>query len=196
MFTEEFDDESGRRVWLSKTELDTLLEVPDDERHKIAFALGARGGLRSHEIVLVAPTHTFLDEDAGGWYLRVPEGKGDKYRETPIPDSLAGQLRGIAQYREADDDVPVIDTTTRTLRRWVQDAREQLAAETDDERWNYLSTHDLRRTWAGQLANDDVKETVALRWGGWEDLETFLNHYRGEATAEAQRREREKVDWL
>jgi len=196
MFTEEFDEDDGRRVWLSQSELERLLDEPDDERHRIAIALGARAGLRSHEIVKVAPTHTFRDDDAGGWFLRVPEGKGDKYRETPIPDNLAGQLRGIGQFREADDSTPVIDSTTRTLRRWLQDAREPIAEETDDDRWLYLSTHDLRRTWAGQLANADVKETVALRWGGWEDLETFLDHYRGEATAEAQRREREKVEWL
>jgi len=46
------------------------------------------------------------------------------------------------------------------------------------------------------FANADVDETVALRWGGWNDLETFLDHYRGEATAKARARERSKVDWL
>ncbi len=54
----------------------------------------------------------------------------------------------------------------------------------------------LRRTWAGQLANADVDQTVALRWGSWNDLDTFLNHYRGEATEKAQARERGKVEWL
>lgn len=196
MFTEEFDDGDGRRVWLSGGEVDALLDHPDDQRHRIAMSLGARAGLRSHEITDVAPTHIFRDEDAGGWYLRVPEGKGDKYRETPIPDDLAGNLQAIGQFRDAADDQPVIDTTTRTLRRWVQDAREPLAETFDDERWLFVSMHDLRRTWAGQLANADVNETVALRWGGWNDLDTFLDHYRGEATAEAQRRERAKVDWL
>jgi len=50
--------------------------------------------------------------------------------------------------------------------------------------------------WAGQLANADVDETVALRWGGWNDLETFLDHYRGETTEKAKARERAKVDLL
>jgi hypothetical protein len=33
-------------------------------------------------------------------------------------------------------------------------------------------------------------------WGGWNDLETFLEHYKGVMTPEGQLREREKVDWL
>ncbi|WP_157573432.1 hypothetical protein [Haloplanus natans] len=39
----------------------------------------------------------------------------------------------------------------------------------------------------------DVDEQVALLWGGWADLETFLDHYHGEASPKAQRREREGV---
>jgi len=196
VFTEEFDDDDGRRVWLSQDETEMMIEHPEDQRHRLAFSLGARAGLRSHEIIQVTPDDIWNDSEAGGWYLKVPEGKGDKYRETPIPDSLAGEIRSIGQWRDESTDQPLIDSSTRSLRRWVQQAREEIAAEAGDDRWLYLSTHDLRRTWAGQLANSDVKETVALRWGGWNDLDTFLNHYRGEATAEAQRREREKVSWL
>jgi len=34
---------------------------------------------------------------------------------------------------------------------------------------------------------------VVCDWGGWNDLDTFLDHYRGTHTSEAQRRERQKV---
>jgi len=44
------------------------------------------------------------------------------------------------------------------------------------------------------LANADVDQTVAF--GGWNGLDAFLNHYRGEATEKAQARERGKVEWL
>jgi len=161
---------------------------------RIGLELGTRAGLRSHEIVDVAPEHV-VDTDAGKM-LTVPEGKGDKYRETPLPDTLAASIESIGEYRDEPTSVPVVDKSTRTLRHWLQKYREELAEETGDDRWHFLTTHDLRRTWAGQLANADVDETVALRWGGWNDLETFLDHYRGEATAAAQRRERGKVDWL
>jgi len=33
-------------------------------------------------------------------------------------------------------------------------------------------------------------------WGGWSDLETFFDHYRGTFSPEAQRRQRETVAWL
>lgn len=194
MLTEEYDDEDGFRVWLSEKETDELLELPDDQQRRIALALGARCGLRSHEIVEVAPSHV-VDTEAGAM-LKVPKGKGDKYRETPIPEALAASIRSIGQFRDAPEDKPVVGKAPRTLRRWVEHYRNTMHGRTGDDRWKYLSTHDLRRTWAGQLANADVDETVALRWGGWNDLETFLNHYRGEATAKAQKREREKVDWL
>jgi integrase len=78
----------------------------------------------------------------------------------------------------------------------MQKYREELAEQTGDDRWHYFTSHDLSRTWAGQLANADVNETVALRCGGWNDLETFLDHYRGKFSPEAQRRQREKADWL
>ena len=56
--------------------------------------------------------------------------------------------------------------------------------------------HDLRRTWATSLDNKNVDAMVVCDWGGWNDLDTFLDHYRGANSPEAQRRERDKVDWL
>jgi integrase len=194
MLTEEHDDGDGRRVWLDESEVEQLLSITEEQKHRIALALGVRGGLRSHEIVQVAPEHV-INTDAGTM-LTVPEGKGDKYRETPIPETLAASIRSIGEYRDDPADAPVVTNPTRTLRYWMQKYREEMAEYTDDDRWHFLTTHDLRRTWAGQLANADVDETVALRWGGWNDLETFLDHYRGEATAAAQKRERGKVVWL
>jgi len=104
-------------------------------------------------------------------------------------------VRAVGDVRDAPDTAPVVERSTRTLRRWVADAAGQLRDETGDDRWRYLSPHDLRRTWAGRLAAADVDQQTALLWGGWADLETFLDHYRGEATPEEQRREREKVGW-
>ncbi|ELZ47757.1 integrase family protein [Halorubrum distributum JCM 9100] len=68
---------------------------------------------------------------------------------------------------------------TWSLRRWLQDAHEQLAEEEDDIGWEFRSTHDLCRTWASTLADAEVDPLLVLDWGGWEDLETFLEHYNG-----------------
>jgi hypothetical protein len=35
-----------------------------------------------------------------------------------------------------------------------------------------------------------------MDFGGWEDIETFLEHYRGSYSPAVQRRELSKVDWL
>jgi hypothetical protein len=41
-----------------------------------------------------------------------------------------------------------------------------------------------------------VVTCVTIAWGGWEDWETFRDHYLGEFSPEAIRRERGKVDHL
>lgn len=181
------------KVWLSNDEIETLIGYPDRLEKRIAFALGARCGLRSHEILDVRPSHAV--ETESGWFLRVWEGKGDKYRETPLPPDLATRIETIDEMREGDDPIVSV-TSTRSLRRWVKKATLGLRKETDDKGWTYVSTHDLRRSWAGQLRSADVDAMVVLNWGGWNDLETFLNHYKGEDTPETQLRERTKVDWL
>jgi len=195
MMTEEYDDKAGRRVWLSRSEVEQLLGVADDPLRKVAFRLGAEVGLRSHEVVEVRPENV-VDGGEAGKMLVVPEGKGEKLREAPIPDSLADTVDAAASFGGVDDDEVLVDRSTRSVRNWVEAARDELASTTGEDRWRYLTFHDLRRTWAGQLANADVDQTVALRWGGWNDLDTFLNHYRGEATEKAQARERGKVEWL
>lgn len=190
MMTEEYPEGDGRRVWLTRDELTLLVDVLDEPMRKVAVRLGAECGLRTEEIVSVTPSDVYPNGEIGR-FLTVPEGKGEKYRETPIPDGLADLVEALG-HGAADD--PVVDRSTRSLRTWMQNAREELLEH--DDRWQFVTFHDLRRSWAGWLAYDDVEVAVALRWGGWNDIETFLNHYRSNATAKAQARERGKVDWL
>jgi integrase len=191
----EHDTSNGMKVWLSDDDVELLLDAAQDTEQEVAFALAARCGLRSHEVLDVAPGHV-VETDAGTM-LTVPSGKGDKYRETPIPDALAKQIRTIDDMRDANSDDPIISvTTTQSLRNWIQRARETLAEQDDDERWLQVSFHDLRRTWATSLASRDVDPLIVCDWGGWSDLDTFLEHYRGVYSPEAQQRERSKVNWL
>lgn len=193
MNLEAHDNRDDFKVWLSSSELKQLIDAADDAEHRFAISLAGRCGLRSHEVLDVAPSH-IVETDAGRM-LRVWHGKGDKYRETPIPETLASSIGAVADMRSQPRDAPVIGaTTTRTLRRWVRRAADSV--ESDDDAWRYVTPHDLRRTWATQLRSSDVDPLVVCDWGGWNDLETFLDHYRGTATPEAQLRERQKVDWL
>jgi len=188
----EHDERSDMKVWLSEDEADRYLAAAEDTQRRIAFGLGLRCGLRSGEWLDVTPRDV-VDTDAGTM-LRVWEGKGDKFRETPIPDVLATRIRVAGE--DAPDEPVLSVSTTRTLRRWVTRAGEQLAEETGEPGWRELSTHDLRRTWATALADAEVDPLLALDWGGWEDLETFLDHYKGAYSPAAQRRARERVEWL
>ncbi|MFB6270602.1 MAG: tyrosine-type recombinase/integrase [Halobacterium sp.] len=191
----EHDEQDGMKVWLSAGEVDELLDAAKNTEHRIALALGARCGLRSHEVLDVAPEDV-VDTDAGTM-LRVHHGKGDKYRETPMPRDLATTIQTVADVRQEGESVPLVSTTeTRTLRRWLKRTAGELAEQTGDDSWRHLSFHDLRRTWATNLRNADVDPLMACDWGGWNDLETFLDHYQGRFSPDAHRREREKVDWL
>lgn len=201
MFTQDHDGKDGKKVWLGTDEVDQLLAQPANETKRIAYALGVRCGLRSEEITDVRPAD-IVDSDAGK-FLLVRDGKGSKYREAPIPPELANTVRTAAEYRPEDRDEPIVTSqsstsgaTTRTLRRWIEADREALADETGDGRWEYLTMHDLRRTWATQLKGANVDSLLVCDWGGWEDLETFLDHYRGTYAPDVQLREREKVAWL
>ncbi len=180
-----------KKVWLSDDEVQSLIDHTDDTEKRIAYSLGAYCGLRSFEWLDVRASHV-VDTDAGTM-LRVPHGKGDKYRETPCPTELATMIRTVGEYNEG---TIISVTSTRSLRRWMERTRQELYEETGEEGWLDLTTHDLRRTWATQLSESDVDPLVVLDWGGWNDLETFLDHYRGTYSPKAQRRERGKVDWL
>lgn len=107
-------DRDGLKVWLSQDEVEQLIEAADDTQKRLAFSLGARCGLRSNEIVNVAPEH--LADTQAGWMLRVWEGKS-KPRETPVPENLATTIRTVADVRDVPDDEPLIERSTRTLRR-------------------------------------------------------------------------------
>ncbi|MFB6301666.1 MAG: tyrosine-type recombinase/integrase [Haloferacaceae archaeon] len=196
MLTRPYDDRDGRKVWLSAEETDRLLDAADGSTQRLAFALGARVGRRSAEAAGVTPAD-LKDTDAGPMIrVREPVAKGEKYREAPVPPALAREIEAVAEHRAEPADAPIVDATTRTLRRWIETAREELAEQTDDPDWQYLGFHDLRRTRATALKSADVEPMLVCDWGGWSDLETFLDHYRGEFTLDAQRRERGKVGWL
>ncbi|USZ72673.1 tyrosine-type recombinase/integrase [Natronosalvus halobius] len=133
------------KVWLSQIEVAQLLEVATDTQQQLAYSLGARCGLRSHEILDVSPEDV-VDTDAGT-VLRVWHGKGNKFRETPVPRDLATTIRTVADVRDSSNEKPLLEiSTTRSLRRWVSRTARELHQVTGDDGWLYLGVHDLRRT--------------------------------------------------
>jgi len=138
--------------WLSQVE--QLLEAADGTQQRIAFALG--GSLRT-------PLTRSARCRTRGWCqhrrrndVQVWQGKGDKFRETPVVRGLA-TIDTIDDYRaEPASSVLVEITSMRSLRRWVRSSVEKMYEETEYAGWSHLGFHDLRRTWATALASADV----------------------------------------
>lgn len=194
MRLKEYDNSDGRKVWLSHVETDQFLEHADSTEKKIAFGLMARCGLRCDEATSITPPDV-VDTPVGP-RVRVERGKGDKYREVPVPENLKTTMETFADLRPEAADVSLVDTSNRTVQRWVGHAADECRAESGDEGWRYLGPHDLRRSWGTQLVEASVEPGMIMEWGGWADWETFREHYLGAFSPEAEKREADKVPWL
>lgn len=193
MRLKDYSERDGKRVWLSNKELELFVDQAQDPRQDIAFNLGARSGLRRKEMLDLR--FRDLTETDTGWVIRVWEGKGDKYREPPAPDTLVSTIRTLRYDHEPDDRVLGTEHGS-TIYRWVSRAADRCRAATGDEGWQFLDVHDLRRSWGVQLLEAGVLPSVVMEWGGWSDWKTFRDHYLAEFSPEALRREREKAPWL
>lgn len=194
MRLKQYDSRDGMRVWLSNEELDALIDRAETPHQRLAFLLGGRVGLRRSEIIRITPND--LVDGPTGKHVRIWEdyAKRDQYREPPIPDNVEAIANTLA-FEQASDE-PLIDVDGTTVYRWVQKAASSLERETNDEGWTYLDVHDLRRTWGTSLLERGVLPSVVMAWGGWRDWDTFREHYLGEFSPEAIKRERSKVDFL
>ena len=191
MRMKDYDEREGKRVWLSEREIGALLEhFRDDREERAASILMARCGLRRREVVDVTPTDLVSTDH--GQVVRIWDGKGEKYREVPAPDDLMTLVLGMGR----DPDESLVSVADSTLYDWVQRARERTHAETGDDGWLFVGPHDLRRSWGVRLLEAGVLPSVVMEWGGWEDWQTFRDHYLAEFSPEALRRERGKVGWL
>lgn len=175
------------RCWLSLSEQETLTTYYDDDlTRQVAIRLMLHG-LRSDEVTRVARSHIRrLDADEEAYKLRIWESKTD-YRECPISSELRTTLVALSSAqgtRGGRADAPVVDVTTKTLGRWVEEAVEDIADEDDEpEDWRKVTCHDLRRSWATstyyRLHASDVAKSIIMRWGGWSDEDTFETNYLG-----------------
>lgn len=194
MRLKEYESRDGMRVWLSRDELDALIEKATTPHQRLAFLLGGQVGLRRSEIIQITPGD--IVEGPTGKHVRVRAEytKGDSYREPPIPETVEAIADTLA-FDQADDE-PLIDVDGTTVYRWVRKAADTLETELNDDGWAHVDVHDLRRTWGTSLLEQGVLPSVVMAWGGWRDWDTFREHYLGEFSPEAIKRERSKVDFL
>jgi len=132
------------------------------------------------------------------WLCEIVESKRGN-RDVPLRDSLGQVIR----YRRPEG---VDIGSTRSLDRWVNDARDELVAETGTEAWRWLTVHDLRRTWATEryyemaASGVPIAEELVMSWGGWRQSssgrETFRQHYLGPVPPHVSAGALEQSGWV
>lgn len=194
MRLKDYSSKDGKRVWLGEEELQSLIDEAQSPEQRVAFLLMGRVGLRRNEVVQVRPVDVV--DTPTGRHVRIWEdySKTDTYREPPVPDEVGTIVDTLAFTLDADEQL--VQREAKTVYRWVRRAAERLQAKTGDEGWQFVGPHDLRRTWGTNLLEQGVLPSVVMSWGGWEDWDTFREHYLGEFSPEAIKREREKVNYL
>lgn len=170
----------GKRVWLSDKDRNDLMGELDSTEKRIAMRLMLDSGLRTKEVLRARLTDIRPMDDSDGHKLRVWEGKGDQYRETWIPADLVSTIRTYVDMSGLAEDDLLVDVTRQSLQRWIRNARGALEERTDDEGWQYVTAHDLRRTWGTNAIEANMAPTVVMQCGGWQDFETFQEHYMGQ----------------
>jgi len=181
--------DDSKAVWMTDDELEQLLDQVDDDLRRFGLGLMARSGLRVGEVIQVRAEDLIIGDS--GKMVRIWQGKGDNYREAPVSE----ETYWIGQANDRSS-ASIIPHTRRSVQRWVEDAAGEMFLETEDTGWTYVSAHDLRRSWATLLIQNEVEPLLVMDWGGWSDFEVFRDHYMSIQDPEFQAAERQKVAWL
>lgn len=107
----EHDNHDDTEVWLSHANVVQPLDRVHGTQQHLAFALGSRCELRSHEALDVALEH-MVDTDAGTVH-RVWHGKSDQFRKTPVTRELATTIRTVAEVRGAPTSSSLLEPPVR-----------------------------------------------------------------------------------
>ena len=178
------DSEPVTKCWLSQDELTRLERVAgaDGWIREIAIQLMGRCGLRASEVSYPRDAALRWSEDGATWLFEV-RGKNTKggartTRDAWMPDEVADDIRKYTRERGLATTDPWVDASTPSVRRWVKEAVKQIAAETGNDRWTAVSSHDLRRSWATyHLVERQVDVRTMMAIGGWSDysaIEPYL----------------------
>jgi integrase len=157
-----------------------------DWAREIAVQLMARCGLRADEVTYPTPARLRWSSSGECWLLEV-QGKdtsgGDgKTRDAWVPDKVAENIQRFASERPRSEDEPLINVHTSSVRRWVNEAGEEIADEHTSERWRKVSSHDLRRSWATyHLVEEGVDVRTMMSVGGWSNY-SAIEPYLGKPT--------------
>jgi len=171
------------KVWLTDEEIENLRRAANSTRDDIIIQLGAFVGLRAFEIPQVRPRDV-KETESGQYRLRVRAGKdtggnGGKPRDAYLPSDVEGSLQRYQNEHNIAPNDPYIDLSQPGVRAVVRRTAARAADTTDDEDFEKVSTHDLRRRFAQRLLVDkQMNPRVVMAVGGWDSfaaIEPYLN---------------------
>jgi integrase len=171
------------KVWLTDSEIEDLRRATNSQRDDIIIQLGAFVGLRAFEIPQIRPTDV-KETESGQYRLRVSAGKdtsgnGGKPRDAYLPDSVERDLQRFQNEHNIAPKDPYIDVKQPGVRAVVRRTAARAANTTNDEDFQKVSTHDLRRRFAQRLLVDEqMNPRVVMAVGGWDSfaaIEPYLN---------------------
>jgi integrase len=182
------DSEKEIKCWLSPDELSTLEAAAgrEDWSQEIAMQLMGRCGLRVSEVNYPGDHHLRWSEDGEVWLFEV-RGKNTKggakaTRDAWMPEAVADDVHKYSRERDLNGAEPWVDASVSSIRRWVKEAAATVAENKRDERWEWVSSHDLRRSWATHhLVERQVDVRTMMSIGGWSDY-SAIEPYLAEPT--------------
>jgi integrase len=172
------------KCWFSPDGFDRLERVAGDGEWEpeIAIQLMGRCGLRASQVSYPSAKKLRYSDDGELWLfeVRVKNTKGGlkKTRDSWVPDDVADDMHKFSRERGLKQSQSWVDASTPSVRRWVKEAAHAIAADADDPRWESVSSHDLRRSWATyHLVERQVDVRTMMGIGGWSDywaIEPYL----------------------
>lgn len=159
---------------MTEGEIAQLVEAIEKPILRLAVLFMAKTGLRVNEVVMLKLSAVDLETNI----IHVIEGKGGKYREVPIAESLRTELiEYLQQTREADSEY--FFATKKTGRLSAQYINRELKMAAKALGWDKnITNHTMRRSFATILLNKNVNIVTIQHLLGHSSLRTtsiYLN---------------------
>lgn len=184
-------DDAGEvtKCWLNRDELRQLEEAAarSDWQREIALQLMGRCGFRVDEVNYPGDAELRWSEKGECWFVEVrgknTRGGEPKVRDAWMPEEVESNVRRFSRERGRQTGEPWVAASKSSIRRWVKEAAASIATEaTQSERWQAVSSHDLRRSWATHhLVERQVDVRTMMAIGGWSDY-SAIEPYLAEPT--------------
>ncbi|MBC9985304.1 site-specific integrase [Haloferax sp. AS1] len=182
--------QSEKSIWLSESERDDLEMEATSNRDRLIIQFGSLCGLRISEIRTLRVRDLFEREIDGKkrYFVRVGEEvtkTAQAKREVWVPKQVYQNAAIEAKNRELGSDDYLLQSrnggslSSAAARNVVKKLAQARYKDTGDERWKYVSSHDMRRYHANRLINElDADINIVLYQMGWSSFQSALPYLR------------------